>query len=86
MENRLVKIPVHFDDFDLYRGSLSYDAWRQNAVETIKKNNLTIFCLHDCYARFWLPDYREFLAEIASLGTFKTVDELSSMTILANAA
>ena len=86
MESRLIKIPVHFDDFDLYRGSLSYPAWRQRAIETIRKNNLTVFCLHDCYAGFWLPDYSQFLGELSSLGTFKTLDQVSGRVILSNAA
>jgi hypothetical protein len=86
MANRLVKIPVHFDDFDLYRGKASYEGWRQNAIEAIRNNDITVFSLHDCYARFWLPDYSQFLAEISSLGTFKTLDEISSTVILSNAA
>ena len=56
--------------------------WQVPAV--IKKNNFVAFGLHDCYATYWLPRYREFLAKIKNLGQFKTLNEVADEIILAN--
>jgi hypothetical protein len=84
MENRIVKIPIHFDDFDLYKRKISYEDWSQRAMDIIKENDFVAFCLHDCYADFWLPRYKEFLQNIRRLGKLKTLNEVSNEVILAN--
>ena len=35
LENGLVKIPIIFDDFDLYKGRLTYEEWEQRAIGII---------------------------------------------------
>lgn len=78
LENDIAKIPVLFDDFDLYKAKIPYDDWERNAVRRIHENEFVAVGLHDCYAEFWLPHYREFLAKIRPLARFKTFDEVSA--------
>jgi hypothetical protein len=85
MENRLVKIPILIDDFDLYRG-VQYDEWEKRAIEVLGRHDFGSVCLHDCYARFWLPHYRQFLARIQDLGRLRTLDEVAAEVTFANAA
>jgi hypothetical protein len=81
MENRLVKIPVHFDDCALYRREFTYGEWEQNALESIRAHEVAVFSLHDCYAPFWLPHYQSFLEKIRSLGELATLDEVATQMI-----
>jgi len=85
MDNHLVKIPIHFDDFPLYKLGMSFDGWEKRAVATIGHNAFTAFALHDCYADFWLPHYSAFLKKIESLGTFKTLDQVTNEVFFAHA-
>jgi len=85
MKNRIVKIPILFDDFDMYKHGLPYDDWEQRAIETLRRNDFIAFSLHDCYAHFWLPRYESFLRKVSVLGTFKTLDEVANAAIFAGA-
>ena len=85
IENRIVKIPILFDDFTMHKNKVRYEEWEQWAINMIKQNYFVAFCLHDCYSRHWLPYYQEFLKKIKSLGKFKTLDEVSAEIILGNA-
>jgi hypothetical protein len=85
MKNRIVKIPILFDDFDMYKHGLPYDDWEQKAIETIRRNDFVAFSLHDCYARFWLPRYESFLRKVGVLGAFRTLNEVANETIFAGA-
>lgn len=82
MRNRIVKIPILFDDFELYRSKINYEDWEQKAIRIIKQNDFVAFCLHDCYAHYWLPYYREFLKKISGLGKFKTLNQAADEVIL----
>jgi hypothetical protein len=86
VENRVVKIPIMFDDFGMYRHGIPYDEWEQKALQSVRENPFVAFSLHDCYADFWLPRYESFLGKLAGIGTFRTLDEVSSRTLLAAAA
>jgi peptidoglycan/xylan/chitin deacetylase (PgdA/CDA1 family) len=85
MKNRIVKIPILFDDFDMYKRGLPYDDWERTALETIRRNDFVAFSLHDCYGEFWLPHYESFLRKVRVLGTFKTLNEVANDTIFAGA-
>jgi glycosyltransferase involved in cell wall biosynthesis len=85
MQNGIVKIPILFDDFDLYKKGVSFQDWEEKAIDTIKENDFVAFCLHDCYAQYWLPHYKNFLEKIRHLGNFKTLDEVSAEVILCSA-
>ena len=49
MRDRIVWIPVRFDDFPLY-GGLSYREWERQALDHLERNDFVAFSLHDCYA------------------------------------
>jgi hypothetical protein len=76
-EDGLVRIPIHFDDYALYARGLAYAAWEDGALARIEGQPFTCFSLHDCYAQFWLPHYRVFLARIRGLGQLTTLGELA---------
>ena len=78
LRNRLVKIPILFDDYDLYKKNMPYEKWEKMALDLIKQNYIAVFSLHDCYASYWLPFYEGFLKKIKSMGAFKTLEELSN--------
>jgi len=83
--NRLVRIPIAFDEFELYRSKMAYEEWEEKALETIKHDDFVAFSLHDCYAPLWLPHYARFLEEIRTLGRLKTLNEVLSEVILSHA-
>lgn len=85
MQNRIVKIPILFDDFDMHKKKMKYEDWEQVGIDMIKQNYFVAFCLHDCYADYWLPYYKSFLEKIRGLGNFKTLDQVSSEIILSSA-
>jgi hypothetical protein len=86
MENRLVKIPILFDDFALYKRRVPYEEWERRAIECIAQHEFVAFSLHDCYAHFWLPHYRTFLEKVKEFGTLRTLNEVANQVILENAA
>jgi hypothetical protein len=86
MENRIVKVPILFDDFDMYARNMPYGLWLQRALERIRRNRFVAFCLHDCYAHLWLPHFREFLETLKGLGTVGVLDTVAADVVLAEAA
>jgi hypothetical protein len=82
MRNRIVRIPILFDDFELHRSKMKYEQWEEKAVEMLRQNDFVAFCLHDCYAHYWLPHYREFLRKIMRFGTLKTLNQVADEVIL----
>jgi hypothetical protein len=82
MTNRLVKLPVQFDDFEMYKERMSYKDWESSAMEKINGSDVSIFSLHDCYAHFWLPHYESFLEKISKLGKLITLNELAATITL----
>jgi hypothetical protein len=85
IHNRLVKIPIHFDDFPLYKLGMSFDEWENRALRAIENSAFTAFTLHDCYADFWLQHYSTFLKKMSGLGKFKTLDAVANETLFAHA-
>ncbi|MGD2147299.1 MAG: hypothetical protein PVH41_11445 [Anaerolineae bacterium] len=87
MRNRLARIPIAFDDFDLYRraGTLTYKEWEQGALSALERSDFVAFGLHDCYAQYWLPQYERFLREVRGLGILRTLDQVAGVTTLASA-
>lgn len=83
--NRVVKIPILFDDFDLHRGRQTFEEWRRMAIDTINRHDFVAFSLHDCYAAHWLPHYQDFLCEIRQLARLRTLDEVAGDMFLAGA-
>ncbi len=85
LQNGIVKIPIHFDDFSMYHDGRSYEAWEAEAIATIENNRFVAFGLHDCYGEFWLPRYAAFLATISRMGRLMTMNQVADEVFLQNA-
>ena len=85
MQNRIVKIPIADDDFDLYKRRIEYPDWEHRLLKGIAQRKFTAFGLHDCYGDFWLPHYKKLLAKIKDLGTLRTLNTVSDQIICENA-
>jgi hypothetical protein len=85
MENSVVKIPMHFDDFDLYRGLLTFEEWEQRLFEIVEELDIAVIDLHDCYFEHWLPHYPRLLDRLRSFGEFKTLDQVAAEITLRHA-
>jgi hypothetical protein len=86
LRRRVVRIPILFDDHALHTGALTYDEWERDALQQIQRHDFVAFSLHDCYAPLWLRHYPRFLENVARLGRLRTLNDVSSRVILANAA
>ena len=77
---RLARLPIHFDDYGLHRGELTWDAWRTAALDMARQEPYVAFGLHDCYAPHWLPRYQALLDELAGLDgvRLRTLDDLAN--------
>jgi peptidoglycan/xylan/chitin deacetylase (PgdA/CDA1 family) len=84
LENGIVTIPIHLDDYPLYTGRQTFSDWATSAVEMIGKNDFTAIGLHDCYAGWWLDGYAELLNSLRGSGTLLTFDEVAARVFLAN--
>jgi len=82
MKNGVVKIPVEFDDFALYRRLLSYHAWEAEILEMVRRRPFFVLGLHDCYAPFWLNQYRSLLQQLKSRATLITLNEVAARVTL----
>ena len=85
MQNRIVKIPVVTDDFDLYKRRIDYRDWEDRLLQGIAQRKFTAFGLHDCYGEFWLPHYKELLAKIQDVGTLQTLNTVSDRIVCSSA-
>ena len=83
LENGIVKIPLHIDDFPLHKMEMSYEQWENRLLETIKNNDFVAFGTHDCYGHHWIDKYDPLINKIKSLGVeFKTGDEIANHLFL----
>jgi hypothetical protein len=85
LENRLAKLPIHFDDFSMYHDGVSYESWEREALATIQKHRFVAFSLHDCYGEYWLPHYRSLLEKVSQLGRLATLNEAANEKFLTHA-
>jgi len=76
VENGIVKIPVHLDDWPLHTGELTRTQWMARLRDEIAKRDTVVISLHDCYARRWLDWYPELLAELQSFGQLWTCEQV----------
>lgn len=83
LRDRLVRIPVHLDDFDLYRGRFDFEAWQAEALDQLVRHDLAVVSLHDCYGQHWLPRYRQFLGHVLDLAEPRTLDDVAAEVTLA---
>ncbi|HXJ84922.1 MAG TPA: hypothetical protein VMS64_40295 [Candidatus Methylomirabilis sp.] len=82
MRAGIVRIPIEFDDFPMYKMGMSFDAWERDALQTVRERQVIAFGLHDCYAQYWLDRFDEFLAKLERLGRFATLGEVASRVAL----
>jgi hypothetical protein len=73
----LVRIPIVADDFDLYRRRAGFSEWEERVLTAVDEREFAAVGLHDCYAEFWLDNYRGFLDRISAKGTLRTFDEVA---------
>jgi hypothetical protein len=85
LRNCLVKIPILFDDFEMYHSKMAYEDWEKEAIQRIQQAPFVAFSMHDCYAGFWLPHYKRFLQRITALGQLRTLDEVAGSVALSSA-
>jgi hypothetical protein len=85
LDRRLVRVPVAFDDYALYRSGTPFGDWEAEAVRAIASRDVVVFGLHDCYAYLWLDRYEAFLERVLALAQTRTVDELAAEVTLAAA-
>lgn len=85
LRNGIVRIPVHIDDFALYRNRAPFDTWKASVLDTVAGNDVSVVSLHDCYAHLWLDGYAELVDELRGLGEFRTLDEVAGDIVLAAA-
>ncbi|HEY3258212.1 MAG TPA: hypothetical protein VGJ64_05105 [Gemmatimonadaceae bacterium] len=83
LENRLVKIPILDDDFELHRGVITFEEWSRRSIDAIRNQDFVALSLHDCYASHWLPHYQQFLEEVKPLARLRTLDEVSGDLFIA---
>ena len=85
LRNGIVRVPVHLDDFGLYRKRLDYEAWTTKLRETVAAHDIPAVSLHDCYAHLWLDGYPQLLEQLGGLGEFRTLDDVAAAVTLASA-
>jgi hypothetical protein len=86
LDNGIVKIPIHLDDFPLHRQAMSFVEWEARIRHEIATRDFVAFSLHDCYSREWLPHYRAFLDRIRPLGEVRTLDRVAADVTLQHAS
>jgi hypothetical protein len=77
LEQGLAKIPVHMDDYELFRRALDYDGWLARLRALLCSRRFLAVGLHDCYGVEWLPRYGELLEEFRAVGRLATADEVA---------
>jgi hypothetical protein len=85
MKNRIVRIPILFDDYHLYSRAMIYEDWEAMVFQQIENSDFVAFSLHDCYGPFWLPHYERFLECVQKSGKLSTLDEVAGQVTLASA-
>ena len=78
------KIPVLVDDWALQTGRQGYAEWRRELRALVDRLPVVVLGLHDCYARHWLPDYPDLLAELRAAGDLVTCEEIAERAFLAS--
>jgi hypothetical protein len=82
MENGIVKIPHHLDDYPMYRSTMSFAEWETRLLELVSQRDFVVIGLHDCYAEFWLDRYEELLCKLKAQAQLMTLDEVAARVTL----
>lgn len=82
MHGGVVRLPILFDDFPLYKEAMSYDGWERRLFDIIRNRWFAAFGLHDCYAHLWLPRFDDLLGRLSGLGRLTTMGEIAASVAL----
>jgi hypothetical protein len=82
LQNGLVKIPIHRDDYLLFTGAVGYEQWERGVLDAAQGKALFGIGLHDCYGGKWLRFYAALLDKLAATGTFAGADEICDQMFL----
>jgi hypothetical protein len=85
LENGIVKIPIHLDDYSLSLGK-SYGKWENEVLSAARGKSFLGLGLHDCYAGKWLMRYPDLLEKLATKGQFVSADEVCDSVFLGEPA
>ncbi len=85
LENGIVKIPVHLDDYSLSTGAESYEEWVSQLLALVNEKSFIAVGLHDCYSRRWIDRYAELLSSLQSAAEFWTGDQVLDHVIFSDA-
>lgn len=86
LENGIVKLPVHLDDYPLHTGELDYPRWLERLRALLNSRRFVAVGLHDCYARHWIDRYGALLDELRGAGELRNADEIADRTFMRSAA
>jgi hypothetical protein len=75
LENGIVKIPIHLDDYSLSLAK-PYGQWESELLSAAQGKSFLGLGLHDCYAGKWLTRYPDLLDKLATKGQFVSADEV----------
>ena len=86
LENGIVKIPAHLDDYLLSSGELDYEGWMNRLMTMVKEQRFVSLGLHDCYSRFWIERYSELLDRLKKVGELWTCDQIMNQVYFMDAS
>jgi hypothetical protein len=86
LENGIVKIPAHLDDYLLSSGELNYAEWMNRLITMTKEQPFVSLGLHDCYSRFWIERYSELLDRLKRVGELWTCDQITNQVYFMDAS
>jgi hypothetical protein len=86
LENGVVKIPAHLDDYLLSSGELNYEEWMNRLMTMVKEERFVSLGLHDCYSRFWIDRYSELLDRLKKVGELWTCDQITNQVYFMDAS
>ena len=82
LQNGIVKIPIHLDDYPLFTGTMRYDEWEARIFELAERYGFVSISTHDCYGNHWLERYDSLLEKLDRFGTFLTADALCDRILI----
>jgi hypothetical protein len=82
LENGVVKIPIHLDDYSLFLGN-PYEQWEREVLASALALPFFGLSLHDCYGEKWLGRYRGLLDKLATIKQLVNADVLCDGMFLA---
>ena len=86
LENGIVKIPAHLDDYLLSSGELNYEEWMNRLMTMVEEQRFVSLGLHDCYSRFWIDRYSELLDRLKKVGELWTCDQITNQVYFMDAS